>query len=352
MPDWKASMQQTYEYYTVDPLTWKNVKKLNSIKSCTIERDAETETLGSANFDTTESLVECYVRPYLITVQNGLRETHPLGAFLVQTPSETFDGKIQSYSIDAYTPLIELKENQPPLGYSLLKGDNIMSKAYQITRERARAPVVETPCDDTLPYDFVANTDDTWMSFLYDLIYNAKYEYALDELGRILFSPIQEIASLQPVWDYVDDGKSILYPEVTVDRDLFGIPNVVEVIYSNGSDSYYAKVVNDDSNSPISTVSRGREIVHRDTNPSISGEPNQKMIQEYAEKLLRSLSTVEYTISYTHGYCPVRLGDCVRITYAKAGLIDIKAKVISQSISCTPGTPVKEKAIFTSKLWG
>ena len=40
------------------------------------------------------------------------------------------------------------------------------------------------------------------------------------------------------------------------------------------------------------------------------------------------------------------------VTYEKAGLVDIKAKVISQNISCVPGTPVKEKAVFTSKLWG
>ena len=352
MPDWTKSMTQTFEYYTVDPTTWKNVKKINSITSCTIDRDSEADTLGSATFDTTGSLGECYVRAYLITVQNGITESHSLGTFLVQTPSSTFDGKVSTTSVDAYTPLIELKENQPPLGYSLNEGDNIMSNAYRITREKARAPVVEASCDDTLPYDFVSNTDDTWITFLSDLIYNAKYEYALDELGRILFSPKQDIASLQPVWDYADDENSILNPEITSDQDLYGVPNVVEVIYSNGRDSYYSRVVNDDSNSPISTISRGREIVYRDTNPSISGEPNQDMIDEYAKTLLKELSTVEYKITYTHGYCPVRLGDCVRINYKKAGLVDIKAKVISQNIKCKPGCQVKEKAVFTSKLWG
>lgn len=352
MPDWSKSMQQTFEYYTVDPGTWRNVKKLDCITAFNIDRDSETDTLGSATIDTTELLGECYIRPYLITIQNGLKEQHPLGCFLVQTPSETFDGKLRNDSLDAYTSLIELKENPPPLGYSLLKGDNIMSKAYQITREQARAPVVEAPCDEILPNDFVANTDDTWMSFTSDLIYNAKYEYALDELGRILFSPKQDIASLQPVWTYSDDDNSILYPEITTDHDLYGIPNVVEVIYSSSSDVYYSRVVNDDSNSPISTVNRGREIVYRDTNPSISGEPNQKMIDEYAKRILRELSTIEYTITYTHGYCPVRLGDCVRMNISKAGLVDVKAKVISQNIKCVPGTPVKEKAVFTSKLWG
>ena len=81
------------------------------------------------------------------------------------------------------------------------------------------------------------------------------------------------------------------------------------------------------------------------------GNPNQKRIQEYAENLLKELSSLEYTITYTHGYCPVRLGDCVRLNYERAGLKGIKAKVVSQSISCEPGCPVTEKAVFTNKLW-
>lgn len=352
MPDWSASMQQSFEYYVVDPGTWKESKLLDNVKSCSINRDSSVETLGSATIDVTNSVGECYIRAYLITIQNGLRERHPLGTFLVQTPSSSFDGKMRSVSMDAYTPLLELKENPPPLGYSILKNQNIMTIAYQIARERVRAPIVAPSCTDTLYGDFVANTDDTWLSFLSDLIAKAKYNFELDELGRILFSPKQDIASLQPVWTYDDDNSSILHPDVSMDHDLYGIPNVVEVIYSNGRDSYYARVVNDDPNSPTSTVNRGREIVHRDPNPSVVGDPTNNQIQEYAKQLLRSLSTVEYSVTYTHGYCPVRLGDCVRINYARAGLVNIKAKVVSQTIKCEPGCPVTEKAVFVNKLWG
>lgn len=352
MPDWSASMEQTFEYYLVDPGTWKDSKLLDNVKSCTITRDSDVETLGSATIDVTDSVGECYIRAYLVTLQNGLRERHPLGTFLVQTPSSSFDGKIRDSSMDAYTPLLELKENPPPLGYSILKDQNIMSNAYLIAREHARAPVVSAVCADTLYTDFVSNTDDTWLSFLTDLIANAKYEFNLDELGRILFSPKQDTASLQPVWTYDDSNSSILYPEISMDHDLYGIPNVVEVVYSNGSDYYYARVVNDDVNSPISTVNRGREIIYRDSNPSLAGDSTNAQIQAYAKQLLRNLSTIEYTISYTHGYCPVRLGDCVRMDYTRAGLSNIKAKVISQSIKCEPGCPVTEKAIFTTKLWG
>lgn len=352
MPDWSASMQQSFEYYVVDPGTWKESRLLDNVKSCSINRDSSVETLGSATIDVTNSVGECYIRAYLITIQNGLRERHPLGTFLVQTPSSSFDGKMRSVTMDAYTPLLELKENPPPLGYSILKNQNIMTIAYQIARERVRAPIVAPSCTDTLYGDFVANTDDTWLSFLGDLIAKAKYNFELDELGRILFSPKQDIASLQPVWTYDDNNSSILHPDVSMDHDLYGIPNVVEVIYSNGRDSYYARVVNDDPNSPTSTVNRGREIVHRDSNPSVVGDPTNNQIQEYARQLLRSLSTVEYSVTYTHGYCPVRLGDCVRINYARAGLVNIKAKVVSQTIKCEPGCPVTEKAVFVNKLWG
>ena len=134
-------------------------------------------------------------------------------------------------------------------------------------------------------------------------------------------------------------------------HDLYGIPNVVEIIYTTNNDIYYAKVVNDDSNSPTSTVNRGREITYRETKPNLIGEPTQAQVEEYAEQLLKDLSSIEYTVSCAHGYCPVKVGDCVRLNYLRAGLNGVKAKVISQTIKCEPGCPVTEKAVFTTNLW-
>lgn len=351
MADWLQSMQQTYEYYIVDPGTWKDIKLLTTVKSSTINRDESAETLGSASIDLTESIGECYVRIYLVTVQNGVTERHPLGTFLVQTPSYSYNGKIKSVTVDAYTPLLELKENPPPIGYFIPKGSNIMSTAAKLTADHVRAPVVAASHDKTLEDDFVSNTDDTWMSFTNDLIASAKYGFSLDELGRILYAPQQNVASLQPVWTYDDSNSSILLPDISMDRDLYGVPNVVEVVYSNGYKNYEARVINDDPNSPISTVTRGREIIHRVINPEI-GYASSKQVEDYAKQQLESLSTLEYKVSYTHGYCPVRLGDCVRLNYKKAGITNVKAKVIKQSIKCTPGCQVSETAVFTTKLWG
>ena len=355
MPNWSESMQQTYEFYTVDPGTWKDVKLLNTVKSCTIARDIDADTLGSATIDVTESLGECYVRVYLVTVQNGITEKHPLGTFLVQSPSTSFDGRVQTISMDAYTPLLELKENQPPIGYYIPKGTDVLDFAYRLTREKLRAPVVSAAITEDaktiLDYDFVADTDNTWLTFIREFIAGVNYIFSLDELGKILFAPKQDTASLQPVWTYTDDNSSILLPELDIDRDMYGIPNVVEVLYSNGNHFHYAKAVNDNPNSPISTISRGREITYRVTDPDLIGIPTQAMVDEYAEQLLNSLSSLECTVSYTHGYCPVRIGDCVRLNYRRAGLNGLKAKVISQSIKCESGCQVQEKAVFTTNLW-
>lgn len=417
MPDWSSSMKQTYEFYTVKPTkAWTDDKRLTNVKSCNITRDSETDTLHSATFEMVDSIGECYVRVYLVTVQNGVTEKHPLGTFLAQTPSTSFDGKKKDISVDAYSPLIELKEKSPAIGFYISKGSDIMEQAYNLMNENMRGPISKPAIPSSkLSFDFVADSSDTWLKFIKDLIsassvttyykveYDAsgqfvrtrdefvlpedavkvqlpdktlsndvvykytdtdgvdqyycsvesitKYKLDLDELGRVLYVPEQDVETLAPVWTYTDDNSSILYADITVNHDIFGIPNVVEVVYADEKNYIVSRVVNDEPGSPVSVSARGREIVHRILNPSIHGAPTQQIVDKYAEDALKTLSNVEYTISYTHGYCPVRVGDCVRINYTRAGLKNIKAKVISQNIKCQTGCPVSEKAVFTSNLW-
>lgn len=136
-----------------------------NVKTSTIIRDSSAETLGSASFDIDDKIGECYIRVYLKAIQNGVTERVPLGTFLLQTQSSTFNGKRETTSISAYTPLIELKENLPDLGYSIFKGENVMDNAKMTIREHARAPVIPVSSGVTLYGDFVANSDDTWLSF-------------------------------------------------------------------------------------------------------------------------------------------------------------------------------------------
>lgn len=417
MVDWTTPMIQTFEFHIVDPSSWKDIKKLDKVTAGTIDRDLTVDTLGSASIDVKEDIGEHYVRIYLVTIQNGKTEKHPLGVFLFQSPNKEFDGKIESLSMDGYTPLIELKEKLPDIGFFIPKHTeekpvDIMETIYKLIKDNdlMRGPVIEPIIPSTkLTYDFISNENDNWLIFLKDLLTAAytstcyvvnkdtdiykrttqvikepdgslckgikttsneqvyitsdgiyycivenltQYRFDLDELGRVMFAPNQDVKGMTPIWTYTDDNSSILYPELTIDRDIYGIPNVLQVVYSSEKIYYEHTVENNDPDSPVSTVARGRKIIQRITNPELYGTPTKERIKQYAEQKLSELSSIECTLTYTHGYCPVRPGDCVRLNYSLAGLNNVKAKVISQHIKLEPGCPVTEKATTTIKLWG
>lgn len=357
MANWHASMQQTFEFYEVDPDSWADVRKLTHFRTGTLVRDSSQETLGNANFDIDEIIDEMYVRVYLVVVQNGFTEKFPLGTYLCQSPEKSFNGFVASNRIQAFTPLIELKEKSPELGYSVRRKRNILDAAYNLTRENLRAPVVKGKASETLYENFVSNINDTWLKFLTDLLANASHSFDLDEMGRVLFAPIQNASAMRPVWTYTDDEMSILEPEISLDRDIYNLPNVCEVVYSSGEQTVFSRAVNKDPNSLISTVNRGREILYRETDPEIGGDSDvigripQEHLDVYTRSLLKQKSSVEFTITYTHGYCPVRVGDCVLINYQRAGLNNVRAKVTRQSIRLEPGCPVEETAVYTQNLW-
>lgn len=348
--DWTRGMSQEFEYMVVDPGTWREKGRLDLIESCTVERDLEADTLGSASIDVTGDPGEVYVRVYLVATQDGATERFPLGTLLAQTPQTEFDGMRETASVDAYTPLIELKENKPPLGFYIAEGDDVMERVAELAAEHARAPVV--PCEDgaTMPYDFVANASDTWQGFLSDAAAMAGHRFDLDELGRICFAPSADRPTA-PVWTFSEGNSSILRPAVTTERDMYGVPNVVEAVWSEDGDFIFSRAVNDDPNSATSTVARGREILHRDDSPDIAGIVTQKALDEYARRKLEELSAVECRVTYSHGYCPVRTGDCVRLDHPRAGLDGVLARVVSQSIDCSTSCQVEETAEFQVKYW-
>lgn len=348
MIDWTASMQQTFKYYNVDEATWCDSSEINTITSCSISRDMEKDTLGSASIECTGQLNESYIRIYLEAIQNGTTYKFPLGTFLTQTVPTNFNGKVNKVSIEAYTPLIELAEKMPPIGYTISKDTEAMEIISTLCDENLRAPVVITKSSDILGVNYTADIQDTWLTYLRSALTSLDYEFMLDEMGRVIFNKPQNISGVNPVWTYSDDNSSILIPEISVNRDLYGIPNTVEVVYGG----QYAKVVNDDENSPTSTINRGRTILLRITDPNIIGAVTQETVLKYAKNALQKASSLEYTITYSHGYCPVRLGDIVRLNYSRAGLNNITAKVTSQSIECRPGCLVTETATFTTGLWG
>ena len=353
MPDWTRSMKQTYRFAIIDPVTWGIIGYRTDITDCSIKYSTSSDTISSADISIVGESSEQYIQVYLVTEQDNIEEETCLGTFLFQGSSASFDGKISTISLSGYSPLTELKETMPPVGYYVGYKTNIMNYVNDILDSYMRAPSIAQTCDKTASSTIVAESDDTWFSFITTLLDQIDYEFTITAEGVVSTREIPTFAKMQPVWVYTDDNSSILYPSASNDNDLYSIPNVYEVITTGTSgEAIDVVVTNDDPNSPTSTVSRGREIRTRDTSPSISGDVNETSVTEYAKKALKNASSLQHTVTYTHGYCRVEVGDCVMLNYTRAGLSMVKAYVTEQSIKCETPCSVEETAVYTETLWG
>lgn len=348
--DFTQPMSQTFEYWLVDPATWKDSSLIPNVLSASLEFDLESDTLGRATIETESPMGECYFRAYLVATQGSLTQRFPLGTYLVQTPTISFDGRARSCSMEAYTPLLELADDKPAIGYAIPKDSNVLEVAAKLAGLHCRAPVLATESDKTITEDFVADPDDSWLDLLTDFLAKANHRFLVTPRGEVTFAPIRDANAMTATHTFDDSNSSILYPEVEEERDVYGVPNVYEVVYTNGSVTKRVEVTNSDPLSVLSYQQRGRYVRTRDTAPDVSDSPTTTELEVYAKRKLREESNLERTISYSHGYCGNVIGDAVRLSYSRAGL-DTRGIVTTQTITCEPGCKVEETAKYSQAFY-
>ena len=349
MADWTRGMARTYEYWRVDPSTWGDTERIDTITGATIVRDADLETLGSASFEMDAWEGEMYVRTYLVTYQDGVRERWPIGTHLLIADSQDFDGMRGSSTVEGYTPLKELIDDKPPLGFTvspLLNTHDVET----LLRNHARMPLSGGMQAFSMTEDYTADPDsETWLSLISGCLARGKQKLDIDTLGRALIVPEQSAASLAPAYTFDDGNSSILQPAVSVGSNMPEVPNVVEVVYSNDSTSMSSVVVNQSKASMVSTVGRGRIVRLRETSPELPDNPVQIDVDEAARKLMKEKGSATYEVRFTHGYLPsIMPGMAVRLDYRAMGL-DAVAVIASQTIRCTPSCQVECVARFTKE---
>lgn len=371
--DWTKSMQQTFEFYTVDPNNWYDDQKLENIISCDLTHDLTSDKRGNASISVTEPLPESYIRTYLVVTQAGYMHKICLGTYLYMTSSDSFDGMKHNITMTGYTPMVELEEKLPPLGFHVIGITNRKhsGNAPMVTEAIKDIVTTYTRCEienrtviqKPLLNDFVAGTNDNFLTVINNIL-NAsslgQYILTVDEWGTIIVKDKPVLEDAIPTYIYTDDNSSILLPSLDTNDDIYGIPNVVEVLYTGDKRLPAIRVIvkNEDPTSIVSIPARGREIAKRFTINNIAAPVNdyseaavRAQVTAQAERLLEAASTINKTISYSHGYCDVKVGDTVLINYERAGVTGIRAKVVSQRISCKPGCQVDEQAVYTKKLW-
>lgn len=353
--NWFESMRQTYEFCIVDPETWLDSAKIDTVESCNILHDTATDTKYSGTLVVGDKDIgETYLRVYLSCIQGDQNEKFPLATFMAQSGYDTGSGTLNKYSVNAYSPLLELKDDLPPFGYSILKDrETPEAAAYHLATSYSRVNMINPGgAGQKINANFIADPNDDILTVQNKLLDMNDEFMDVDEMGRCLVNKYIEFNNLQPVWVFRDDSSSILYPEFEDDFDYYGVPNVVEVIYSGESGFIRAEIQNNNRNNRLSIPRRGRIVRQRIVNPEFIGEPTSVMVDQYARKVMSELTTVQKTVVIRHAFCGVRAGECVLLDYQSKGLHNVKAKIVRQSIECAPGTPVESTCVYNEVIGG
>lgn len=353
--DWARSMAVEWSWWRVDPSTWRDVEPLGSVVSADMTYDADTSTYVSASLETDDYWGgELWARCYLDATQRGVRERICIATVMCESPRREVGVALVTTHVDGYGPLRALSDERVGIGWSITEGTPALHAAASVARQYGIAPVVE-PVGSTYVMDetWVAGDNDTALDVVTKLAAKAGHEVTCDPDGRTCLVPSLRTSALAPVVTL--DGSrdaGILLPGVSEETDWLEVPNVVEVVHSENSRTVLAIASNDDPNSPLSTVSRGRRVVARVVDPDELGAgATQEAADMLARKLLADRSCRVRTVQYTRGFDPrIECGDCVRVLLPEHG-IDVTGRVTRQDLSCTTEATVRETVTVQERVW-
>lgn len=349
MIDWTGGMMQEFSFYQVDPSTWRDASRLGNVTQCKITRDSTMETLEQASLTVMDGeMGESWVRVYMDASQGGERERVCLGTFLVQTPRRSADGRSSRLECTAYSPLHVLAEAKPNAGYALAAGANCVEAAASVCVAHGLAPVLAPRLEAVLDDPYVAPSDASWLDIAKALAAAAGLKVALDPYGRVVLAPNTPAYALSPTWTFDDGERGILVPDVNEEVDWYGLPNVCAVSTPSG---IVGRAENADPLSRISTASRGREVTLKIDDPDeLRAGCTQEAADAYALRELREASHMERTATVRHAWCPVTVGDLVRVDAPSLGIVT-NALVVRQDIDVSTALTVSAKLAVREEMW-
>lgn len=338
--DWTKGYSQRFDFTTVDTVTWGDAAPLDTVASCSVTRDAGTALVERASLEIDGiDGGEFWVRAYMTATQGGRSERFAIGTWLVQTPSTEYGSGVSTVRCEAYSCLHPLAEALAPIGYFVREGADVVETVAGIVETATDAPFIPPVGTYTMPSHYVASDKSSWLDVCMGAAAAVGLRVSFDAMGRVTLVPAT--SQPLPLWTFRDDDDSIILPEVSVDEDWYGMPNVCEVVVTRRGVSTVGRAVNDDPDSPLGLPRRGREVTLRIRNPKeLKGTPTERACELLARQKLAEASVFERTLTVEHGWCPLRVGDCAAVQYTRHGL-SMLGTVERQDFDLQTGMTVK-----------
>ena len=335
--NWNKGFSALYELQKVDPLTWMDAGTLD-FTAGSISR-TNTGLMESADLTMTENPGECWVRVYLKARQESSGARVALFTGLASAPSRNLDGVRVTYTVECYSVLKPVDDILVPIGYYAPPGADA-AQLVESLLSVGPAPVVVDGEGPNLSEAIVAENDMSRLDVAWLILDAIGWRLRVTGDGTVhVCAPAAEAAAT------FDMRKNdVVELAMTDEQDWFSVPNCIRVV----SGDTYTEYVDDDADSPVSTVSRKAkrggtgEIWMNDSAASIA---DSESLAEYALRILKQKQEPARTISYSRRFRPdVLVSDWVALRLPGIG-IDGIFKITSQTIELGHGCTTAEEVV-------
>lgn len=331
---WADGYTSTYYLTIVDPASWRDIGRME-ITGGTIERSTD-DLLESADFDMTELPAngEAWVRAWLDADQEGVEHV-ALFTGLTSAPSRDIDGRRETFAVECYSVLKPVDDILTERGYYIPVEVSAPDAAARLLRTGIAPVEVETVANPPRLEDaIIAENGESNLTLARKVLDAIGWRIRLDGRGVIHVEPdAPEIVTMFDV-----NENDVIELDVSEEYDWYSCPNVLRVI----ADDLTAIARDDSTASPLSTVSRGREIWAEEDSVTLG---DNESIAAYAYRRLKELQSPARTVSYARRFHPdVHVGDLVRINHPEID-IDGVFRIMSQSLELSHGCRTEEEAV-------
>lgn len=330
--DWNKGFSARYYMTLVDPVSWRDTERIE-IVSGNISRSGGS-LMEAADFELTElPPSDSWIRIYLDARQTGDDAREALFTGILSAPSVSWNGVIKTYRTECYSVLKPAADMLMQRGWyapAEMNGAELAAKLLSIG-------TLQVEYEDnapTLASNIVAEDGESNLTMAHKILDAIGWRIRITGRGEINICP--QADSVSQTFDALENDSIEL--AVTDSHDWFGCPNVFRAV----SDDLTAIARDDDEDSPLSTVSRGREIWMEESSANLN---ENESIAEYAVRRLKEEQSLAREISYTRRFWPdLYIGDIVRIHHP-AQNIDADFRINSQRIELTHGGRTAEGAV-------
>ena len=343
MIDWAAGYAATWKVYSVNPKTWADDAEVYGFESAQVERQANGALVesGRLTFDSDpgEQLVEGYFRLAMVARQGQSVERVNIATLLCSSDSGDVDMGRSKSSVTGRSVLYPASTARLTSGSYAPRGCDGAQFAADMVSQFIAAPV-SIDCKFTLGSHVVFDLGSTALDAAWSVLDAGNCCFQVHGDGSV--HVVKRGGGIALSLD--DAGASLIQPKVSYSTDLSGIPNRYIAVDGDA----VAIAANTDAASRTSITTRGFRIDVIDSSPMpIEGET----LQEYAERRLAEESVVREERTYTREWWPdVYPYSMVRGSLPSV-LLEGDMEVASQSIQCSKGALVTEKAVMAHSEW-